>query len=162
MRPVAPLLLLAVLGCGCHPVPDTPQPEPPGDPDRSVISPQDIITVCLISGNEVDAVSLPFRVQDGDTLVDAPTGSQHFRHTPPPYGDSLEWFKNREAISFQQRGYFWNGPALVLDPAELREVGKKGEVALYAERDSKHIPNTILVPIEPGCKFQPFYHFRGY
>ena len=106
--------------------------------------------VCLASGANVQV-----RVSaQGDTLVGPSRIS--IRTLRPgvvfagSYAGDAAWFRNDEAITFDERQYDRSGNELRLDCGQIMRVGEHMSVALFAVRSADRPFETIYVAVRPG------------
>lgn len=163
MSKVVGLLALAALAGSCvglphqHvvPAPDTRAAEP--SQARSDPAARDTSKMCVLQNGRV-------RLLQGDRnaiLASDPSAGVYSR-VPPPYADSAAWFVARDTIVVSGRTFVWNGSAIAPHPHEVRQVGMYRGIALFALSEFAHEAeqSILLVPVAPGCEFQPYYYFR--
>lgn len=73
----------------------------------------------------------------------------------------MPWFVQREPIMFEGRRFVWNGPTVVLPPREVKPVAVLHGITLFAESEQAGSVGILLVPVSPGCAFQPYYYFTS-
>lgn len=140
-----------------RPAPDTIRiPAPPPDTvriTRQVGTPLPDGTpanVCLATGANVQV-----RVSaQGDTLVGPSRVS--IRTLRPgvvfagTYASNAAWFRNDEAITFEERQYDKSGDELRMDCGQIMRIGEHMGVSLFARRDADRPFDIIYVAARPG------------
>jgi len=84
----------------------------------------------------------------GVMLVDSAAVSDSmlsFRPFPPPFAGGMAWFAAGEALSVSRRAFIRYGPPHFFPVDDLRRVGFKDGVALYAPRWHSNEPEQIFV-----------------
>ena len=66
------------------------------------------------------------------------------------YAGKAEWFRDDEAIPFEERQYDKSGNELRLDCAAIVAIGEHMGIALFATRDAERPLETIYVAVRPG------------
>jgi len=122
---------------------------------------RDTVVVCVVRDRDIRLEQAEQDPESGDTLVQgAPSGPIYARYAPP-YADAAEWFVRKDLVDFRSRKYVWNGPRLAFPPDSVKRIGEFKGIPLFAL--AKELPGDVgmlLVPVEPGCEFQPYYYFN--
>lgn len=153
-------LALIVVMCGCVPAVHGHDGSPaPGAALRGAfpVSATNSLSLCQVQNGRGKVVTAGIDSAGGDTLVDRRPASGLYPRISPPYADSAEWFRELKPIEFQGVPLFRNGPPVAALPHEVLAIGEYGGVRLFALAEfrgaEKH--EIVLVPLEPGCEFQP-------
>jgi hypothetical protein len=140
-----------------RPAPDTIMlPAPPPDTVRitrevgTPLAEGAPASVCLATG---EAVQVRISAQ-GDTLVgpsrvsiDALRPGVVFAGT---YAGAAPWFRNDEAITFEERSYDKSGNESRLDCGQIMRVGEHMGVGLFAMRNADRPFEMVYVAVRPG------------
>jgi hypothetical protein len=66
------------------------------------------------------------------------------------YAGNAPWFRNDEAIAFEERQYDKSGDELRMDCGQIMRIGEHMGVSLFARRDADRPFEIIYVAARPG------------
>jgi hypothetical protein len=157
MRRIAPLLLIAIGGCGPRSAaePSAPVALPPSGSSVGTASPQ--ASVCLMQDGEPRTVPVAVRPSgSGMTTLDG----QPLAAVSPPsqYAAGADWYQGNERIIFMERYYVRYGRVRRYAAADLARVGEYRGVSVFAAASAKTpgMYQMLYIPHGIGCEFQAY------
>lgn len=81
----------------------------------------------------------------------------------PPFADKKEWYGRHEAIPYRGTRFLQYGLPVMRSPFQIRRIGEYDGIAVYADTDAVRNlenPGVLLVPISPGCEYQPYNYLN--
>lgn len=157
MRRVAPLLLVAIGGCGPRAAAEPPAPvaSPVASPAASPVgTASQQAHVCLVQDGELRTIPVAAGPPgSGPTTLDG----QPLSAVSPPsqYAAGADWYQGNERILFEGRYYTRYGRVRRY-AADLGRVGEYRGVSVFAEAGGRPPYQVLYVPHGIGCELQAY------
>ncbi len=89
-------------------------------------------------------------------------GAHAYPRLTPPFPDQETWFAQREPIIFHGLRWVMYGSQIPALPDRVARIDNYRGIPVYAftETAGNRNPEIILLPVAPGCEFQPYYYFN--
>jgi hypothetical protein len=133
-------------------------------PADEVVEPPPVITppeeraleICVLIDDDLRIVTGKFRPETGDTLINNVPFREAHPLVAPTYASVAPWFVQSDSMQFNQHLYVRFGLTRRLAPEDLERVGEHQGTAVFAEIGEEAPHPALLVPVRPGCVFQPY------
>lgn len=120
------------------------------------------LRLCVLLDDDLRYVAGQRHLLTGDTLVDGKPFRNVYPASTPPYALNAPWLY-KELITLRGATYTAYGPPQILTPDGLIRVGEFRGIPLFAEEGTQNSrPGMLLVPLRPGCEFQPYIGFNDF
>jgi hypothetical protein len=133
-------------------------------PADEVVEPPPVITppeeraleICVLVDDDLRIVTGIFRPETGDTLINNVPFREAYPLLAPTYASVAPWFVQSDSMRFNQQLYVRFGLTRRMAPENLERVGDHQGTAIFAEIGEEVPHPALLVPVRPGCVFQPY------
>jgi hypothetical protein len=129
----------------------------PTEPPPVVTPPAErLLEVCVMIDDDLRIITATFRPETGDTLLDGVPFRQAHPLVAPDYAAAAPWFAQSDSLQFGGQLYVRFGLERRLMPGDVERVGDHLGTAVFAEAGSEPPHPSLLLPVRPGCVFQPY------